>query len=332
MKHLFAAILLITLAATATQAAVDPGLLALVTPDAKVLVGVQVAQTVASPFGQYLFSQIPNDGNVDKVMSAIGFDPRRDIKELLAASGDVPSAAIVLGRGSFQPDKIVTAAKLAGAVSSNYRGFEILSGPNNAAGNSPKATVADRPGALVFLDGSTLAMGDIASVKAAIDRRAANTVFSGTLADRAKIVSASNDIWFATLTPPSGVLLGGASSGAGPNGQGNPVQTMLQSALQASGGIKFATTAVTVSAEVLAKSPQDAQSMIDVLRFGASMIQMNRKQGGVAANAASLLDSATFTTNGSVAKASISLPEQQIEQLIMPQAGAKTKKVAATRQ
>jgi hypothetical protein len=327
MKHLFAAILLVTLAASATQAAVDPGLLALVTPDAKALVGVQVAQTVASPFGQYLFSQIPNDGNVDKVMSAIGFDPRRDIQELLAASGDNPDAAVVLGRGNFQPAKIATAAKLAGAVSSSYRGFEILSGPNNAAGNSPKATVGDRPGALVFLDGSTIAMGDIASVKAAIDRRVANTMFSGTLADRAKLISASNDIWFASLTPPSGVL-----GGANANGQGNPVQTMLQAALQASGGIKFATTAVTVSAEVLAKSPQDAQSMIDVLRFGASMVQMNRKQGGAAANAASLLDTATFTTNGSVAKISLSLPEQQIEQLFMPQAGAKAKKVAATRQ
>jgi hypothetical protein len=103
---------------------------------------------------------------------------------------------------------------------------------------------------------------------------------------------------------------------------------MLQSALQASGGIKFATAAVTVSAEVLARSPQDAQSMVDVLRFGASMIQLNRNQGGGAANAASLLDSATFTTSGAVAKISLSLPEQQIEQLFMPQTGARSKKVA----
>lgn len=313
MKH---PLLLLTLAASTAMAAVDPGLLSLVTPDAKALVGVQVAQTQASTFGQYLFSQIPNDQNVNKVMTAIGFDPRRDLLEVLAASGDNPAAAVVLGRGSFQPAKIATAATLAGAATSKYRGFEILSGGGGNAGG--------KTGSLVFLDSSTVAMGDTAAVKAVIDRRAAATVFSGALADRAKLISASNDIWFASLTPPSGIV-----AGAAPNGQGNPMQAMLQSALQASGGIKFSTTAVIVSAEVLARSAQDAQSIVDVLRFGASMIQMNRNQNPGAAHAASLLDTATFSTAGSVARFTLSLPEQQIEQLFMPQAGARTKKVAA---
>ena len=311
MKH---SLLLLTLAASTALAAVDPGLLALVTPDAKALVGVQVAQTQASTFGQYLISQIPNDTN--KVMAVIGFDPRRDLQEILAASGDNPGAGVVLGRGNFQPAKIAAAASLAGAVTSNYRGFEILSG--GGANDGGKA------GSLVFLDASTMAIGDTAAVKAVIDRRAAATVFSGVLADRAKQISASNDIWFASLTPPSGIIGGTAA-----NGQANPVQSMLQSALQASGGIKFNAEAVTVSAEVLARSAQDAQSMVDVLRFGASMIQMNRNKGGGASNAASLLDSATFSTAGAVARITLSLPEQQIEQLFMPSAGGKAKKVAA---
>ena len=322
MKHLLAAILLITLAASTALAAVDPGLLALVAPDSKALIGAQVAATTSSVFGQYLFSQLPDDTSIAKLTTAVGFDPRRDIQEVLVASGDTPSAAILLGRGHFAPDKIGAAAKLAGAVGTKYRGFEILSGGPNAQVN-----VGDRPASFVFLDNSILAVGDTASVKSLLDRRSANTSFAGALADRAKQISASNDIWFASLTPPSGIFGGAPDNGAQAN-PGNPMLTMFQAALQASGGIKFSPTAVVVNAEVLAKSAQDAQSMVDVLRFGASMIQMNRKQGGPAANAASLLDAATFATSGSVAKISLSLPEQQMEQLFM-QSRPGAKKVAA---
>ncbi|HEY4361689.1 MAG TPA: hypothetical protein VGN17_11995 [Bryobacteraceae bacterium] len=327
MNHLRAAIVLVSLAASTAFAAVDPGLLTLVPPDAKAMVGVQVAATTSSVFGQYLFSQIPNDPNISKVTTAIGFDPRRDIQELLVTAGD-GSSFLILGRGHYQPDKMATAAKLAGAVPSNYRGFEILSGGVNA-----KVNVGDRPGSLVFLDNSIIAMGDTVSIKALIDRRAGNSVFSGPLAERAKQISATNDIWFASLNPSLGILGGaGAANGQANSAQNplqNPVQTFLQAAVQASGGIKFSATAVTVNAEVLAKTPQDAQSMIDVLRFGASMIQMNRKQGGAASNAASLLDAATFAASGSVAKVSVALPEQQMEQLFMQtRAGSKV----ATRQ
>jgi hypothetical protein len=318
MKHLP---LLLTLAASTAMAAVDPGLLALVAPDAKALVGVQVAATQASPFGQYLFSQIADDQTINKVMALIGFDPRRDVQEILVATGDDPAAAVVLGRGTFQPAKLAAAASVAGAVTTNYRGFQILSaGKDNPTG---------RPGSLAFLDASTMAIGQTAAVKAAIDRRAASSAFSGPLADRARQISASNDIWFASLTPPSSIFGGAPQDGQAANVPTNPVQTILQSALQASGGIKFNTAAVTVSVEVLARSAQDAQSMVDVLRFGASMIQMNRNKGGAASHAASLLDNATFSTTGSVAHVSVSLPEQQIEQLFMPEAGARPKKVAA---
>ena len=45
------------LLAPAALAGVDPALLALVPADAKLLVGIQVSQTQASPFGQYLLAQ-----------------------------------------------------------------------------------------------------------------------------------------------------------------------------------------------------------------------------------------------------------------------------------
>ena len=76
LKVSLAALLACGLFAPASFGGVDPALLALVSPDAKMLVGIQVSQTQASPVGQYLLSQVQLDGNTSKMMTAAGFDPR----------------------------------------------------------------------------------------------------------------------------------------------------------------------------------------------------------------------------------------------------------------
>src|SRR5215472_3544736 len=87
MNPLRAISMTMLLAGTSALAAIDPGLLNLVMPDAKVLSGLQVDQTLNSPFGQYILNQFqPNDQGFLKFMSATGFDPRHDLREILAAS------------------------------------------------------------------------------------------------------------------------------------------------------------------------------------------------------------------------------------------------------
>src|SRR5271155_5451268 len=97
-----AALIAFGLSAPVAHAGVDPALLALVMPDAKMLVGIQVIQAQSSPLGQYLLSQVQLDRNTNQVMTAAGFDPRRDLREILAASGDGLNG-LLLGRGTFQP-------------------------------------------------------------------------------------------------------------------------------------------------------------------------------------------------------------------------------------
>jgi hypothetical protein len=291
------------LIAPTALAGVDPALLALVMPDAKMLVGIQVNQAQSSPLGQYLLAQIQLDRNTNQVMSAAGFDPRRDLREILAASGDGLSG-LLLGRGSFQPAKIAKAAVLAGAVSSTYRGAEILTLNGNG-----KNKVA---GSIAFLDASTVVAGDTDAVKGVIDRRAAGTVLSGQLADRARQISSANDAWVATLTPPA------ALSSAAQIAQLGPFQNLIQSAVQLSAGIKFAATQVTLSAEVVARSAPDAQAMADVLKFLAGMLQASRSQDPNPAKGPSLSDAAQISSSGSVMHLVISVPEQQMEQLILP--------------
>ena len=115
----WAGFLCLLASATAT-AAVDPVLLRLVMPDAKILSGLQVDQAQASPFGQYVFSRMQvSDTGFQQLMAATGFDPRRNLHEILAAGA--PDATgntnggLVLGRGSFDARQIASAAVAAGA-------------------------------------------------------------------------------------------------------------------------------------------------------------------------------------------------------------------------
>ncbi|HEY1755612.1 MAG TPA: hypothetical protein VGG72_09475 [Bryobacteraceae bacterium] len=312
------------LCASAALAGVDPTLVALVMPDAKMLIGFQVGQAQSTPLGQYLLSQVQLDPNVNRVMTAAGFDPRKDLREILAATGDSLNG-LVLGRGSFQPAKILKAAAGAGATQSTYRGVEMLTFPalSGAAGpnhvrNQPAASIA-------FLDSSTFAAGDTEAVKGAIGRRGAAAVVSGELAEKAREISVANDAWVATLTPPTGLSNPGRGAAAG------PFQNVLQSALQLSAGIKFAVSQVTLSAEVTARSPQDAQSMADLMKLLAGMLQASRSQDPNASKGASMADAARISSSGSVMYLVIAVPERDLEQFFIPSqfpAADQPKKVA----
>ena len=296
------------------MAAVDPVLLNLVMPDAKVLTGIQVDQSVASPFGQYILSQMqPGDTGFQKFVAATGFNPTRDLQQILAATGTTTpnhDNVLILGRGTFQPAQIGTAALAAGGTVTQYKGLGILTGPEQHSN-----------GSLAFLDSTTVVLGDISLVQAAIDRRIAGSSFSGSLAKAAQAVSATNQAWFATATPLSDFLNGKLSGNLGNVSQGN----LLQSVTAASGGVMFGSTTITLTADAVTSSNQNAQALVDVLRFLASMIQGNANNPA----ATSLLDTASIMANGAVAHLSLVVPEQQAEQLFMPGAGKpKMKKLA----
>ena len=310
MKHVpfLAAVLL---AATAAPAAVDPGLLDLVMPDAQVLAGVQVQQSLASPFGQYVLTQLPDNDGVTKFAAATGLDLRRDVREVLAASvggtlgAGSANPGLILVRGRFQPDRIVALATLAGSSVTSWNGLVVITPPQNAAGAS-----------LTFLDSSTLVIGDRASVEGVVARHAANASFSGPLAQQAQIASGANDAWLTTLTP-LGQFMKGANTPLPP--------ALLQTVAGLAAGVHFEAAAVTLLGEVSTPSEKDAQSMADTLKFLAAMLQANKNQNP---QAAALLQSAQFTTVGPVMRMSLSVPEQQMEQIfVLP--GAKPKKIAS---
>ena len=320
MKQLYVLAFSLSLAAGAAAAGVSPALLNLVMPDATVVSGMNVDQSITSPFGQYVLAQMQfNDSDFLQFMTATGFDPRKDLHEIVAAtpstSASTPGAhsALILGRGVFNPAMILSSATAQGAVLINYRGFNLIAPPPGKDASSV---------ALTFLDGGTAAMGDAASVKAAIDRKLANATFSGPLAASAITVSATNSAWFATTTPLSDFMASKAGGNLGQVSQNG----LLQSITAASGGVQFGSTAITLTADAVTASPQNAQALVDVLKFFVGMIAGN---ANAPSGATSLANSAQFTVNGSTAHISMLLPESQVEQLLMPQAGHKKPRSAA---
>jgi hypothetical protein len=103
---------------------------------------------------------------------------------------------------------------------------------------------------------------------------------------------------------------------------------LIQNITAASGGVLFGSTAITVSADAVTVSPQNAQALVDVLKFFVSMIAGN---ANAPAGVTSIASTAQFKVNGSTAHISLLLPEAQVEQLLMPQANSKRKRSAAQR-
>src|SRR5579864_8401998 len=158
-------------------AATDPNLLRLVMPDAKVVAGLQVTQTKKSAFGQFVLSHMQvEDDAFKKFMAQTGFDPRRDLSEIVMASNweqaTPQSRWLVVARGTFNRSAITTAALANGGATTNFQGVDVLT-------YAPPIPQENRNG-IAFFDASNAVMGDIASVTAAIQRRQSNAATPAT--------------------------------------------------------------------------------------------------------------------------------------------------------
>jgi hypothetical protein len=288
--------------------AADPALLQMVMPDSQVVAGLQVTQAKSSLFGQYVLSHLSlNDTKLQEFTSQTGFNPTQDVSEIVIASNWKPSTPanrwLVLADGTFNVAKITAAAQAGGAVPSTYQGVNLLT--HAAATNTQVAT------AVAFFGGTMALAGDIASVKAAIDRKQSNAPADSAVFAKAQQVSANNDFWFVTLVPLSNF------SGAIPDSNlSGAMQGNLFAAInEASGGIRFGDT-VTISAEAVTRSDKDAQALVDVVKFFAGLVQLNKQNNATAGQVATLLDSLQANASGNTTTISLTIPELQLEQLL----------------
>jgi hypothetical protein len=272
---------------TTTLSAADPALLNLVMPDATVLAGINVQRAKTTPFGQFLLTQLPTGDPLNTFVASTGFDPRQDVVEVLMASNAQPKSGLVLAAGTFNPAKIAAAlAADSKHRSTTYDGVQLITSVDSTD-----------TGAIAFLSAGIAAVGDVASVKAAVDRRNGRNAIDPGLAAKAASFAAA-DAWSATIA--------GISMPAGDD-TNNPFAGVLKTIHQASGSIVLASP-VQISIEAVAANDQDATSLSDVLKFVMSMMQTNPQ--------ANLLSGLRVTADHSIVKVQLSIPEDQLEELI----------------
>ena len=295
------------LAVTGMALAADPALLQMVPPTASAVAGMQVDQGKRSAFGRYMLAKFGASGDkATELMAETGFDPRRDMSEVLFASegpvaGGVSSGGLILARGTFDPARIAAAVRAKGGVATSFQGVDVLSGAD-----------AKQPWALAFLDNTTAVVGDVSSVKAAVTQHAAGTPASADLTAKVALLSANNDFWFLTLAPISDLAGSMPDSGLGDTMQNGK---MFQAITQASGGVRFGDN-VVVTADAVTRSDKDAQALVDVVHFLAGMVQSGQQPGATPQGMAALLSSLVLKADANVMHLSLSVPESQLESFL----------------
>jgi hypothetical protein len=282
--------------------AADQGLIALLGPEAKLVAGMNIQQAMRSPFGQRLLAEIKDDdANFQKLLAETGFDPRRDLTEVVV--GTVPSSqgkeSIVLVRGTFDPTRIARFLQAQGGVVSTYKGVQIL-----------KSKDAKDNGAIAFPDATLAIAGTETLVKAAIDRRASSKLsLDPAVATKVTEWSGRHDAWMVSAV---GISDFGPfpQQGTAPNG------FSVDAVKSANAGVRFGTI-IEISAEATMRSDKDAQALADVIRFVTGMLRLNQNPNNRPPEAVlSMIDKMQLSTSGAVMTLQLSIPESDLEQLI----------------
>jgi len=292
--------LTMTLAA-GLAAAADPALLSMIPKDPQVIAGIDFARAKSSPFGQRILAEIKDeDKGLRELIESTGFDPRRDLREVVMASdGKTGERTVILARGTFDQSKINALLSTKGGTKSFYKGVEIWT--------DGRSTKPD--GCVAIVDSSLAIFGKDLAVKEAIDRRSASgSALSADLQRRINEWSA-NDAWFITTASF-------AEMGINKDGQNRVMPNGLSSDAirSASAGVRFAKD-VMVSGEALTRSEQDAQALVDVFRFITSMIRLNADKPE-ASEALKIAETMQVTVSGATVKFSLAVPEEMLDKMM----------------
>jgi hypothetical protein len=302
-------------------ASVDPDLLALVPANTQTIAGLDAARARSSSFGQYLLSRANSeDEGLRKFIDETGFDPRHDLQSAIFASAGSHTKGsndgVVLVRGYFDVPRIEAAARAKGAKIRNWSGVDaIVSNDSNDHG------------AVAFLRSNIAVLGNPAAVQSVLAGRTAPSVLDPNLQHQIDKVAADSDAWFVSLSmqpflenhidhdPPT-------SDGTGTHGNGSAHPAVpfdqakvLRSITGSSAGVRFGDL-IEVVFDAQTRSPQDATSLTDVVRFFSSMLQMQRGQDPRAGILASAFDNMSLNAAGNQVHLAFSLSEKDAEKLL----------------
>ncbi|MCS7026583.1 MAG: DUF3352 domain-containing protein [Bryobacteraceae bacterium] len=293
----FRSFLFLLVLASTTCWAADPALLKLLPPDPKWIAGIHADRVRSSRFGQFVLEQLKSEEQVfERLVSSTGFDPRRDLQEVIVASPESKSQgfSLVVARGSFDAARIREFARSLGLSANLYQGVELLASPDT----SPT-------GCLAILDATTALAGHPEAVKAAIDRRSKDHHFDPKILAKLNDLSTRYDAWMVSAG------LERLASELRPELEQtmrSPVMAGFESVV---GGIRFGAN-VELMAEGIMRSDKDAQALVDVMRFLTSLVQLN-SENSQAKELGSWLERMTLKAEGKEFRLLWTVPENLVE-------------------
>jgi hypothetical protein len=293
---------LVLLLAASVVSAADPALLRLVMPEAKIISGANLSRFVTSPFGRFLRAQLQaSEPDLRSFIQATGFDPLRDVNEVLMASAADPKEkrGVLLARGVFDPSRIAAYAKQSGTVVQSYNGVQVMQGKQKT---DPL---------IAFLDSSTVVVGDALSVQGVIDRGASGPGPGPELVARVHQASGLYDFWVVSAIPASDFAGSMPTPQMGTIMQGD----VMRGIVGTSGGIKFGPS-ILIAGEAVTRSEKDATALADVVRFFVGMAQMSAQKNPQAAAAMTFFQRLDLKTEGNVMRVTLTIPEADLEKLI----------------
>ncbi len=177
MPRWVVAVLLISLVAGCSsaptgRASVDSTLAALMPPDATMLAGVRMEAVRSTPLYKKLLAN-QSLQQLDDFARETGFDPRRDVRELLAGSNG--KDLVIAARGTFPEHNFE------GLTKQTYKRYTLY---------------VRGQGGVALIDGSTAVAGTLPAVKAALDRHhSGDRARPDDLLARARQIPAQNQTW-----------------------------------------------------------------------------------------------------------------------------------------
>lgn len=301
------ALLSCTLLIPAAPAA-DSSLLKLAPADSEALIGINIRQILNSDFGKMVMAQATGPGHpeVKAFSDQAGFDPMRDLEEvLIAAPAKQNPSVLFLLRGKFDAAKLAGFAAMGGMKGADYKGVQIMARAGQQSGFS----------AVAVMDPTLIVGGDEAGVRAFVDGHGEGAGLGEGIAAKAHEAWKANDIWMVVHAAPSAFSPQGANPGA--------AGKVMESIEQASLGVKFGSD-IVIWVQAVTHTPEDAAGLVSSLQFFSSMAASQKSNAQMTA----MLQRLKIGSEGNTAKISLTIPEADAEAAVR-EAMAAGKKAAA---
>ena len=297
--RLFARIILILILSLSAgpAGAAEPDLAGFLPPESRVIFGLHLREESPSRLREALRERLAAYGaSLDQFAAATGFDPRRDLVEIAAGGKDIQSRSewLLVMRGRFDVPRIMELARLSGSAA-RFEGVDLI--------ESKEAAVAFPADAIAIAGAADL-------VRDAIRGRRAGEGPGGAVQAEIAKLRPGRDAWFC-FADASAALAG---AGAPPPLQGAMQGEVIKTVQHVVAGIRLGDP-VDLSAELLAGTGRDAQTLAVVIPFLAGMGRLH-DDPALAGLFTRLAEGMAVRTEGNRVIVTVSLPEADILHLI----------------